>query len=85
MIKTIEGGICAAKGFTAAGIYCGIRKNPNKKDLAMIKSSVLASAAAVYTTNLVKWGPYYGNKAASCKRKGTGCDLQQRQCQHLQC
>ena len=57
MIKTIEGGICAAKGFTAAGIYCGIRKNPNKKDLAMIKSSVLASAAAVYTTNLVKGAP----------------------------
>ena len=57
MIKAIEGGICAAKGFSAAGIYCGIRMNPNKKDLALIKSSVRASAAAVYTTNLVKGAP----------------------------
>ncbi len=56
-MKIIEGGVCAAKGFRASGIYCGIRKNPNKKDLAMIASSVPASAAAVYTTNLVKGAP----------------------------
>ena len=53
-IKLIPGGVCAASGFQAAGIYCGIRKNPEKKDLALITSSVPASAAAVYTTNLVK-------------------------------
>ena len=56
-IKAIEGGVCAAKGFRASGVYCGIRKNPNKKDLALIASSVPASAAAVYTTNLVKGAP----------------------------
>ena len=56
-MKLIEGGVCAAKGFRASGIYCGIRKNPNKKDLALIASSVPASAAAVYTTNLVKGAP----------------------------
>ena len=56
-MKIIEGGVCAAKGFRASGIYCGIRKNPNKKDLALIASSVPASAAAVYTTNLVKGAP----------------------------
>ena len=52
-----DGGVCAARGFSAAGVYCGIRKNPNKKDLALIFSEVPASAAAVYTSNLVKGAP----------------------------
>ncbi|MBR4853004.1 MAG: bifunctional glutamate N-acetyltransferase/amino-acid acetyltransferase ArgJ [Clostridia bacterium] len=56
-MKLISGGICAAKGFKASGIYCGIRKNRTKKDLALIVSDVPASAAAVYTTNLVKGAP----------------------------
>ena len=56
-MRVIEGGVCAAKGFTANGIHCGIRKNHSKKDLALIVSSVPASAAAVYTTNLVKGAP----------------------------
>ena len=56
-MKMIEGGICAAKGFTANGIHCGIRKNHSKKDLSLIFSAVPASAAAVYTTNLVKGAP----------------------------
>ena len=57
MIKEINGGICAAKGFTANGIHCGIRKNKTKRDLALIYSAVPASAAAVYTQNLVKGAP----------------------------
>ncbi len=56
-MKRIEGGVCAAKGFTANGIHCGIRKNHSKKDLSLILSAVKASAAAVYTTNLVKGAP----------------------------
>ena len=56
-MKKIDGGICAAKGFTASGVHCGIRKNRTKKDLALIFSEVPASAAAVYTTNLVKGAP----------------------------
>ena len=56
-MKMIEGGVCAAKGFTANGIHCGIRKNHSKKDLSLILSAVPASAAAVYTTNLVKGAP----------------------------
>lgn len=57
MIKTVSGGVCAAKGFKANGIHCGIRKNKTKRDLALIVSDVKASAAAVYTTNLVKGAP----------------------------
>lgn len=56
-MELINGGICAAKGFTAGGIHCGIRKNKTKRDLALIFSEVKASAAAVYTTNLVKGAP----------------------------
>ncbi len=57
MIKTIEGGVCAAKGFFANGLHCGIRKNKTKKDLALIYSEKRAAAAAVYTTNKVKGAP----------------------------
>ena len=56
-MRVVEGGVCAALGFTANGIHCGIRKNHSKKDLALILSSVPASAAAVYTTNLVRGAP----------------------------
>ena len=56
-MKYINGGVCAAKGFSASGIHCGIRKNKSKKDLALIVSDVRACAAAVYTTNLVKGAP----------------------------
>ena len=56
-MKIIEGGVCAAKGFKAGGVHCGIRKNRDKKDLALIISDVRAAAAAVYTTNLVKGAP----------------------------
>ncbi len=56
-MKMIDGGVCAAKGFTAAGVHCGIRKSRTKRDLALIVSETPASAAAVYTTNLVKGAP----------------------------
>lgn len=55
-------GICAARGFRAAGIHCGIRKNKTKRDLALIISDVKCAAAAVYTTNLVKGAPIYVTK-----------------------
>ena len=56
-MEYIEGGVCAAKGYKASGVHCGIRKNKSKKDLALIMSEVRASAASVYTTNLVKGAP----------------------------
>ena len=56
-MNIIEGGICAAKGFTASGVHCGVRKNRTKRDIALIFSEKQASAAAVYTTNLVKGAP----------------------------
>ena len=62
-MKIISGGVCAAKGFTANGIHCGIRKNRTKRDISLIMSETVASAAAVYTTNLVKGAPLKVTKA----------------------
>ncbi|MCQ4635156.1 bifunctional glutamate N-acetyltransferase/amino-acid acetyltransferase ArgJ [Anaerovorax odorimutans] len=57
-MKYIDGGVCAPKGFKAAGVHCGIRsKDINKKDLALIVSDEMCAAAAVYTQNKVKGAP----------------------------
>ena len=56
--KVIDGGVCAAKGFKASGVYCAIKENPTKKnDIALIVSDVMCSAAGVYTSNKVKGAP----------------------------
>ena len=62
-MQQISGGVCAAQGFTAAGVHCGIRKNKEKRDLALIYSQAPASAASVYTSNLVKGAPLTVTKA----------------------
>ncbi|MFH1511953.1 MAG: bifunctional glutamate N-acetyltransferase/amino-acid acetyltransferase ArgJ [Bacillota bacterium] len=56
-MQWIEGGVTAAKGYKAAGEHLGIRKNPGKRDVALIVSEVPASAACCYTKNLVKGAP----------------------------
>lgn len=57
-MKITEGGVCAAKGISKPEEYtAGIRKNRSKRDLALIYSETPATAAAVYTTNLVKGAP----------------------------
>ena len=54
-IEFIEGGICAARGFSAAGLHAGVKThNKNKKDLAVILSSKVCNTAAVYTKNKVQ-------------------------------
>ena len=62
-MKLISGGVCAAQGFMANGIHCGIRRKHFKKDLALVVSTVPSHAAAVYTTNLVKGAPLTVTKA----------------------
>ena len=56
-MKIIEGGVCAASGFLASGVHCGIRKNKEKRDIALIYSERKATVASVYTTNKVKGAP----------------------------
>lgn len=57
MVHFIDGGVTAPQGFTANGIHCGIRKNKDKKDLALIVCEKECDAAAVYTQNLVYGAP----------------------------
>ncbi|MEE1007615.1 MAG: bifunctional glutamate N-acetyltransferase/amino-acid acetyltransferase ArgJ [Agathobacter sp.] len=56
-MKRVDGGVCAAKGFKANGLNCGINPDKNKNDLALIYSEEECNAAAVYTTNKVKGAP----------------------------
>ncbi len=65
MINKISGGVCAAKGFTAAGMHAGMRKNKTKKDLALIVSDTPACTASCYTQNLVKGAPIWVSKEHS--------------------
>lgn len=62
-MKKISGGVCAPAGFRANGVHCGIRKNKTKRDLSLIVSEKRASAACVYTTNLVKGAPIIVTKS----------------------
>lgn len=58
-MKKIEGGVCAAKGFRAASVSCGVKPGTNREDLAMIVSDCTAATAATFTTNRVKAAPLY--------------------------
>ncbi|SCI97991.1 Arginine biosynthesis bifunctional protein ArgJ [uncultured Clostridium sp.] len=49
--------ITSPKGFKASGIHCGLKKNINKNDLALIYSETLADCCGVYTKNKVKGAP----------------------------
>ena len=69
-MKMIEGGICAAKGFKAAGVHCGIRPNKNKNDLALIVSETECTAAALFTRNRVKAAPVLLNMETVKRGKG---------------
>lgn len=55
--RYIEGGICAAKGYLANGLNCGLNPVKEKNDLALFTSEVSCTAAAVYTKNKVKGAP----------------------------
>lgn len=57
LFTQIEGGVCAPKGFVAGGLHCGVRKNKDKKDLAMIACETPCTAAAMYTQNKVFGAP----------------------------
>ena len=69
-MKYTDGGICAAKGFKAAGTYCGIKKPANddpsvkhRNDICMYVSDKVCNAAAVYTQNKVKGAPIIVTKS----------------------
>lgn len=54
-MNIVKGGVTAAKGYKAAGIYAGIKKK--RKDMALVYSEVPATVAGTFTTNVVKAAP----------------------------
>jgi glutamate N-acetyltransferase / amino-acid N-acetyltransferase len=48
--------VTAPKGFVAAGVHCGIRKN-GKRDLAIVRSLEPATGAGMFTVNRVQAAP----------------------------
>ena len=59
-MKFVEGGVCAAKGFRAAGIHVGVKTHADwKKDVALIVSETPCAAAGVFTRNVVKAAPVH--------------------------
>ncbi len=51
-----EGGVVAPRGFSCAGIHCGL-KPEGRRDLALVVAEEPARAAAVFTTNKVAAAP----------------------------
>ena len=49
--------ICVPKGYLLAGVHCRIKRDPHKQDLTLVMSETPASAAGVYTRNLVCAAP----------------------------
>lgn len=61
-MEIIKGGVCAAKGFYAAGVEAGI-KYQNRKDMALVYSEVPCVCAGTFTSNVVKAAPVLWDKA----------------------
>ena len=60
-MKVIDGGITAVTGFEAAGIEAAV-KYQNRKDMAIIYSTVPFKVAGTFTTNVVKAAPVLWDK-----------------------
>ena len=62
-MRKIDGGVTAPLGFFAAGVHAGLKKEKDKKDMAMIFSTVPCETAGVFTRNIVKAAPVKWDKA----------------------
>ena len=59
----VDGGVCAAAGFTAGGVIAGIKAgNTTKRDLALICCTERCKTAALFTSNKVKGAPILVSK-----------------------
>lgn len=67
--KQIEGGVCAAKGFKATGAYAGLRASGKKADLALVVCDTDATAAGVFTQNVMCAAPVLYCKDVLAKKK----------------
>ena len=67
-MKTVEGGVCAPKGFKAGAAGAGIKPGTTRLDCGLITSETPAGAAGVFTRNIVKAAPV--NWCQACCSRG---------------
>jgi glutamate N-acetyltransferase/amino-acid N-acetyltransferase len=71
-MKAVDGGVCAPKGFTAAGVNAAIKPGSTKKDCALILSDRPAEVAGMFTTNVLKSPPVIWNQSVCLKEAARG-------------
>lgn len=74
MLNEISGGVCAARGFQAAGVHCGVKasSSPDKNDLALILSEKECAAAAHLYHEPGEGRPPVCDHGPPGKRRGLG-------------
>jgi len=65
-LRPVPGGVTAARGFFAAGVSAGVKKN-GKPDVAVVAADHTVPAAAVYTTNAVAAAPVVVSRAHTAR------------------
>ncbi|PNW71168.1 hypothetical protein CHLRE_16g694850v5 [Chlamydomonas reinhardtii] len=65
----VEGGVCAAKGFKATGVYAGLRASGRKGDLALVVADAPATVAGTFTQNVMCAAPVLYCKDVLSRRK----------------
>ncbi|GMV95377.1 MAG: arginine biosynthesis bifunctional protein ArgJ [Candidatus Hydrogenedentota bacterium] len=65
----VDGGVTAPKGYSASGVIAGIKPSGKKKDCALIVSETTASAAGMFTQNVMKAPPVMWNAAVCAAGK----------------
>ncbi len=71
-MKSVEGGVCAPKGFRASGVHAEIKKGSTKKDCALILSDRSAEVAGMFTKNVLKSPPVIWNQSVCLKEAARG-------------
>ena len=77
MVKFIQGGVCAANGFSANGIHSGLKASRKTFDTALVYSQKLCDAAGLFTSNKVKAEcvKYTMKKIAAKKMQAAVCNV----------
>ena len=62
-----------ARGYRYAGVHCGLRPDPDRRDLALVVSDIPAAAAGVFTQNRVCAAPVH-----ICRERLPAADVARR-------
>ncbi len=68
-LEACEGGICAAQGIRAAGVFAGFRHNPGRKDLALVVADETCTCAATFTQNCFCAAPIQVSRPRAARGK----------------